>query len=220
MKKHVLYIVVHDDSHRVEVESVGFGHHAFSESVCDVVGAEETGDHDEELGWDDTEDDGVPCGQDVLLETNIRAFASCEDAPGITGLRSGGFDERVKVAAAFELVLDPKTTLCAEIPRPLSVDFTFQVEGAFLVSDVARCDEEGETDPEEETVDGEEGSVVEEDAGPADEGGEDAETGGDGGDDEFWFVADADDVCVCPDVEPDEETGDETCERVDGEEEV
>ena len=179
-----------------------------------MVGAEETGDHDEELGWDDTEDDGVPCGQDVLLETNIRAFASCEDAPGITGLRSGGFDEGVKVTTAFELVLDPKTTLCAEIPRPLRVDFTLQVEGAFLVSDVAGSDEEGETDPEEETVDGEEGSVVEEDAGPADEGGEDAETGCDGGDDEFRFVADADDVSVCPDVEPDEKTGYQSCNGV------
>ena len=179
-----------------------------------MVGAEETGDHDEELGWDDTEDDGVPCGQDVLFEANIRAFAPGEDAPGITGLRSGGFDEWIKVTAAFELVLDTQTTLCAEIPRPLSVDFTLQVERAFLVSDVAGCDEEGETDPEEETVDGEEGSVVEEDAGPADEGGEDAETGSDGGDDEFRFVADADDVCVCPDVEPDEETGDQTCESV------
>ena len=179
-----------------------------------MVGAEETGDHDEELGWDDTEDDGVPCGQDVLFETNIRTLASCEDAPGITGLRSGGFDEGVEVAAAFELVLDTQTTLCAEIPRPLRVDFTLQVEGAFLVSDVPGCDEEGETDPEEETVDGEEGSVVEEDAGPADEGGEHRKRRRGGANDEFGGVSNADDVGMCPNVEPDEKTRNQACEGI------
>lgn len=213
----VLGVVVHDDSHAVHVEAVGLGHHALSEAVGDVVGAEEGGEHDADLGRDDGEHDGVPPLEDGLLPLDVRALASGQDAAGVARLAAGRFYEGVEVPAALQLVLDAQTAVDADDLTPLGVDLAFQVERAFLVRDVAGRDEEGEDDPEEEGVDGEERAVVEEDAGPADEGREDAERGGDGGDDQLGAVADADDVGVGPDVEPDEEAGDEACERVRGE---
>lgn len=107
-------------------------------------------------------------------------------------------------------------TCGAEVATPLCVDFSLEVECAHLVGEIAWYANQGEGDPEEEGVDGEEAAVVEEDACPTDEGGEEADGGGEGGGDEFGAVADADDVCVCPDVEPGEEAEDEGDEGVGG----
>lgn len=91
----------------------------------------------------------------------------------------------------------------------MPVDFAFEIEGALFVGKIARCEERGEGDPEEEVVDGEEGAVVEEDACPADERGEDSHRCSESGDGELSAVADADDICVLEDVEPGEKTEDE-----------
>jgi hypothetical protein len=88
------------------------------------------------------------------------------------------------------------------LPRPLGVDFAFEVECPAFEGDVARDDEEGEADPEHEGVDSEEGAVIEEEAGPADQGCDDTNRGRDGGGNELRAVADADDVGMFPDIEP------------------
>lgn len=180
-----------------------------------MVRAQQAGDHDRELGRDEREDDGVPALEDDALKVDVRALAPGEDAPRVARLADGRLDKGVEVAAAVELVLDAQAAVEAEVAGPLGVDLALEVECALLVGDVAWGDEEGEADPEEEGVDGEEGAVVEEDAGPADDGGDDGEGCGDGGDNELGLVADADDVGVVPDVEVDEEGGDEASERVD-----
>ena len=216
-KKYELCVVVHDDGHAVHVESVRLRHHALAEPVRDVVRTQQTRDHDRQLRRDEGEHDDVPPLQNRLLEPDVRAFASWQDAAGVTRLTACSLDESVEVPAALQLILDPQTAVDAQRLRPLRVDLSFQVEGAFLVGDVSRRDEEGEADPEEERVPSEETAVVEEDARPANEGSDDTEGGGEGGDDEFGAVTDADDVGVGPDVEPDEEGGDEAGEGVCGE---
>jgi len=108
------------------------------------------------------------------------------------------------------------TAILAELLTPLCVDFTFEVECAAFIGEVARSDEECEGDPAEEGVDGKEGTVVEEDTSPPNKGGDEPDGGGDSGDDEFWAVADADNVCMRPDVEPGEEAEDERDDGVGG----
>ena len=99
----------------------------------------------------------------------------------------------------------------------MGVDLALEVECASFVGDVTWDDEHSEAEPEEESEYGEEGAVVEEDTGPADEGGDDTDGGGESGEDEFWAVTDANDICVGPDVEPGEETEDHGYDGVDGE---
>ena len=90
----------------------------------------------------------------------------------------------------------------------MSVDLAFEVERVPFVGEVSRDEEEDEGDPKEEGVYGQKGAVVHHDPGPAESGGEYPHAGGEGGDNEFGAVADADDVRVRPDVEPDEEADD------------
>lgn len=145
---------------------------------------------------------------------HIRELAPGKNASSIARLTDRRLDERGEVPAAPELILDTEATLCAEVSGPLGVDFSFEVERAAFVGEVAWHDEEDESDPEKECVDGEEGAVVEENAGPPDEGGDDADRGGEGGDDEFGSVACTHDIGVLPDVEPRQEGKDERCESV------
>ena len=72
------------------------------------------------------------------------------------------------------------------------VDFSFQVESALLVGDVAGGNEESETDPQHEGVPGEETAVVEENPSPADQRGYDAQGGSNGGDNELLPVSNLD----------------------------
>ena len=169
-----------------------------------MVRAQQRGDHDGDLRGDDAEDDGVPVLEDVALELEVRALAAGQHAARIARLADRRLDERVEVAAALKLVLNAQTAAQAEVAGPLGVDLALEVERALLVSDVAGRDEQREADPEEERVPGEESAVVEDDAGPADEGGEDAKRGSGGADDELGSVTDTDDVCMVPDVEPNE----------------
>lgn len=179
-----------------------------------MVRAQQARDHHPELRRHEREHNGVPPLQHRFLKVDVRAFAAGQDAACVARLAAGCLDERVEVPTALELVLDPEASVDADDLAPLRVDLALEVEGAFLVGDVARGDEQRKDHPEEEAVDGEEGAVVEEDAGPADEAGEQREAGGGGGDDQLRAVPDADDVCVGPDVEPDEEAGDEPSERI------
>ena len=148
--KDALGVVVHDDSHGVQVEAVRLGHHALAEAVRDVVRAQEAGEHDEDVRGDDGEHDGVPPLQHDLLELEVRALASRQHAPCITSLADGRLDEGIEVSTASELVLNPQTAGDTESVRPLSVDFALKVERTPLVGDVARCNEQRKADPKEE----------------------------------------------------------------------
>lgn len=84
----------------------------------------------------------------------------------------------------------------------------------FLVGDIAWHDEESEANPQQEAVDGQEHAVVKENAGPSDQGCDYAERGSDGGGDELGDVSNTNNVGVGPDVEPSEQTEDESNKRV------
>jgi hypothetical protein len=131
-------------------------------------------------------------------------------------LADGGLNEWGKITATLELILDAHATFGTEFLRPLVVDLALEVESAPLVGHVSRDDKESECDPGEEGVPSEEAAIIEEDAGPTNDGGEKPNGSSEGGDDEFWTVASADDVGVLPDVEPGEETDEESDERIEG----
>lgn len=213
----LLGVVIHDDRHTVHVQPVRLGHHPFPEPERDVIRAQQSRDHDEQLGGHDPENGRVPLLQNVLLEPDIRSFTTRQNAPGVTCVGSRSFYERVEVTAALKLVLYPQPSVHAQILTPLQVDLALEIEVAFFVGDVTGNDEKNEADPEEERIPGEEGAVVEKDTRPTYERGENADDRGDGADDEFRMVANADNVGVCQDVEPNEKTSDETSQRVDSE---
>lgn len=173
-----------------------------------MVGAQQPRHHDEDVEGDDSECDGIPAREHELLELEIMLLAPRKDAAGITRLTDGSLDERTEITTAFELVLDPQSSLRTEVAGPLGVDLALEVECPALVGDVAGGDEEGKAEPEHECENGEERTVVEQDAGPSDEGCEDTEGGGHGGEDELGAVANTDDVSVGPDVEPCKEAED------------
>lgn len=175
-----------------------------------MIGAKERSDHDGDLEGNKTENAGIPTLEDSALELDIRAFASGQDTASITGLTDGGFNERVEISAALELVLYTKTAVEAKDTRPLGVDLALEVEGALLVRDIAWGNEQGETDPEEEGVPGEECAIIEEDAGPTDEGGEYAHRRSGRRDDELGHISHTNDIGVCPNIEPNEQRGDES----------
>lgn len=60
-------------------------------------------------------------------------FTPRQDASRKASLADCGLDERRKVAAALEEVLDLQATTSAKVSRPLGIDFTFEVEGVALV---------------------------------------------------------------------------------------
>lgn len=215
--RHLLCVILHDDGHRSEIETICLGHQAFSEAVGDMVAAQETRDHDCNLKRDETKDGYVPSLQNHALEIEVGQLAAGQGGSGIAGLGNGGFDKWREIAAAFELALDKHTVARIKGATPLGVYFALEVETTTTVCDVAWDEEECKGDPRKESVDGKEGAVVEKDAGPADEGGEKTEACGDSGENELWPVGDADDVAVWPDIEPGEEGDDKGGERVEGE---
>ena len=154
--------------------------------------------------------------EDEALELEVGGFAPGEDAACEARLADRRLDERVEVATAAELVLDAQTAGDAEGAGPLGVDLALEVERAHFVREIPGDEDEDEGDPGEESVDGEEGAVVHEEADPADEGGEDARGGCERGEGQLGVVARADDVRVCPDVEPCEEAEYEGGEGVEG----
>lgn len=163
---------------------------------------------------DDQECHYVPTFEHQGLEGQVRAFATREDAPGITHLCDCRFHERREVPTARELGLYPCAPRLAEHLRPLSIDLALEIERVLLVGDIAWGNEQTEGYPHKEGVNGEEGAVVEEDAGPPDKGCEDAEARCNSGEDELRAVAYAYNVGVLPDIEPGEEAEDKCDDRV------
>lgn len=106
-KLNALSIVIHDNGHAIHIQPISFGHHAFSESVSDVVRTKEGRNDDEDMKSDDGKDDGEPSKEDGTLVSHIRKLATRENTACVTGCSHGGFDERAEVAATLELVLDP-----------------------------------------------------------------------------------------------------------------
>ena len=80
--------------------------------------------------------------------TVYTAFCTWKDAPRITHLANGYFNERGEAPAASELVLYAEAALCAEVAGPLLVDLSFEVECVALVGEVPGHDEEDESDPQ------------------------------------------------------------------------
>jgi hypothetical protein len=74
-------IVVHDDSHTVQAESVGLWHHAFSKPVGDVVGAQQASKNNGNVQGDDSECDRVPLLEYPLFKVEVSMFAPWKDAP-------------------------------------------------------------------------------------------------------------------------------------------
>lgn len=146
-KSDLLCIIIHDDGHTVEVEAVRLGHHALSEAVGDMVGAQEGGNHACELERDERKGDSVPRGKDIALKAEITALAARKRGARVAGLGNGGLDIWAKVAAAVELVLDAQTARETDAGGPLGIDLALQVEGLFLVGNVTGSDKETKCDP-------------------------------------------------------------------------
>lgn len=154
-------IVVHDDGHGVDIETVALGCETLTEAVGDVVGAEKTSEDDENVSGHESEGNSVPCAKNSTLELHVPVLASVLVGTGVAERGNSRFVLGRKVTTALERVLDTKTANCAEITRPLEVDLAFKVEGLFLVCNVAGGDDECKADPEQKSVDGQEGTVVE-----------------------------------------------------------
>ena len=180
-----------------------------------MVRAEKSGDHNEEVEWDQSEGDSEPPLEDDTFVPHVKTFATWEDSPRVAGLGDRGQHERTEISAALELILDRQATGGPEVLRPLFVELPFQVERALLVSDVTGSDKEGKTDPQQERVPGKETAVVKENTSPADQGGDDAERGSNRGNDELFPVSDSDDVRTIPHEEPREQAENEGNQRVD-----
>ena len=180
-----------------------------------MIRTEESRDHDKELKWHQRERDNEPPLEDDTLVPHVKALATWENSPRITGLGDRGQHERTEISTTLELILDRQTATSAEVLRPLLVELPFQVKSPLLVGDVAGSDEEGKGDPQHEGVPGEETAVVEENASPADQGGYDAYSGGNSGNDEFLPVSDSDNVCPIPDKEPRKQAENEGDQGVD-----
>lgn len=108
----------------------------------------------------------------MSFQFEILVFAPGEITSSITKWTLGRFDIWRKVSTASKRVLDPQSTVCTQISRPLEVDLSFQVESLLLVSHVSRSDGQGEAEPEEERVDGKESPVVEDNPGVSDDRGQ------------------------------------------------
>lgn len=126
---------------------VSLGCHSLPESIGDMVGAEESRNHDEEVKWHQGEGDREPSSQDNAFIPHVRTLATWKDAPRVAGLRNRSQYERTEVSTTPELILDRQSTGSTEVLRPLAVDLSFQVESALLVGDVTGSDKEGEADP-------------------------------------------------------------------------
>lgn len=174
-----------------------------------MVRTKQSRQNSNKLQWYKPKRNCIPPLQRRTLKLHIRILTPRKHTPRITKLTRRRLYKRVKIPTTPQLVLNPQSPLGAEHATPLRVDLALEVERARLVGDVPRRDDEPEGDPEEERVACEEAAVVEQDSGPPQKGGEYADGSGDRREDELGAVPDADNVGVCPDVEPGEEAEDE-----------
>ncbi|KAJ7721788.1 hypothetical protein B0H16DRAFT_1738072 [Mycena metata] len=101
----------------------------------------------------------IPPRQRLLLKLQKLLLAPRQYTPRITRRADRRLHERAEVPAAAEHGLNGEAAGGAELLGPLLVDLGLEVEGAALVGDVPRDDEQAEGDSEEEGVDGEEGRL-------------------------------------------------------------
>lgn len=71
-------ILVHDDGHTAQIQSVPLGREAFAESISDMVGTQQRGNDDQYVRGGQSEGDGVPCCEDVSLEFEVSILAAWE----------------------------------------------------------------------------------------------------------------------------------------------
>lgn len=160
---------------------------------------------------------GEPPAKDEPLPVQIFPLTPRQHTPRITRRADRRLNERTEPSTAPQLILNPQPTRNPQLPTPLGIQLAFQIERPFTVGDVPGNDEEGESDPSEETVYGEERSVVEEDAGPADEGCEDSKAGSERRNGKLGDVPHPHNIRMRPNIEPSKEAKDERADRVDSE---
>jgi hypothetical protein len=134
-----LGVLFHDESHAIHIETISLWHHAFAETVSDMVRAEEGNDHDSYLQRHQTERDEIPSPKHETLEIQIELLAAWQGTARVASLADGSLDVRREITTALELVLNSETSIGTEIARPLGVDFAFKVERALLVCEIAWC---------------------------------------------------------------------------------
>lgn len=103
----------------------------------------------------------IPPLQRHTFKLHIRILTSGQDTPRITKLTRRRLHKRAIIPTTPQLVLNPQAPFSAERAASLRVDLALEVEGARLVGDVPRRDNEPEGDPEEKRVACEEAAVVE-----------------------------------------------------------
>jgi hypothetical protein len=77
-------ILVHDDGHTAQIQSVSLGREAFAEPISDMVGTKQGGNDDQYVRGGQSEGDGVPRCEDVSLEFEISILAAGEVGSGVT----------------------------------------------------------------------------------------------------------------------------------------
>jgi hypothetical protein len=179
-------IFIHNDRHTRCIQAIPLGHQTLPEPIRNVIGAEETRDNDRQVRRDDRERGNVPVLEYFTFEFQVARFAAGEGGTGVACVGGGCLDEGGEVAAAVELgsvsddsthtyggqthlVLNPQSTLQAQNPTPLRVDFSLEVESMLLVRQIPRCNDQRKACPKEDIVCSEESPIVEDDAGEAQE---------------------------------------------------
>jgi len=210
-------ILVHNDGHTTQTETVRLWHHSLSEPVGHMVRTKEGGDNAEELEGYESKGNGVPTPEDQSFELDIRTLASREKTSRIASLANSRLHKWREVATTPKLILDAQTPVNAENSRPLGVNLPFQVERSLSVSYVTWCDQECKRDPEKEGVNRKECTIVKKDAGPANEGCNNTKARSQKGESKFHRVTHSNNVGVVPDIEKREQAEYEGDEGVDGE---
>ena len=71
-----------------------------------MIRTEESGDHDEEVEWHQSEGDREPPLQDDTFVPHVKALTTRKDAPCVARLGNCCQHEGTEVPAALELILD------------------------------------------------------------------------------------------------------------------
>jgi hypothetical protein len=74
--KGLLCVFIHDDCHCTHIQPILLGGQALSESISDMVRAEQGGNHDSDLSGYEGETDDVPRFEDLTFDTEIVGFTS------------------------------------------------------------------------------------------------------------------------------------------------
>jgi len=158
----------------------------------------------------------VPFQENSSLKLQVWELAPWQDSSSITGLANGSFHVWAEISTTFELILDFQPPQCTKLLRPLSVDFSFEIERTLFVRHVSRSNEESKCDPTKKGIPREETTVVEEDPSPTYKGCKDPNGGGHCGDNELRAIAGADDIGVTPHIEPRKKADNHGYQRVYG----